>query len=182
VPGRDDAAFLLFVAGARRDLRHLAWLLTGDQHRAEELVQETLARTYAAWPRIRADDPGGYARRVLVNAKTDSWRRRRRERLVEDVGESRYPAPDVAEVVAYRAEIVAALRGLTARERVVVVLRYYADLSEADTAAELGVSLGTVKSTASRALAKLRDSPDLRDERATGDGPASMTLGTGRDH
>jgi RNA polymerase sigma-70 factor (sigma-E family) len=181
VPGKDDAAFVLFVAGARRDLRHLAWLLTGDQHRAEELVQETLARTYAAWPRIRRDDPTGYARRVLVNAKTDTWRRRRHERLVEDVGESRYPAADVADVVAYRAEIVAALRGLTARERAVVVLRYYADLSEADTAAELGVSRGTVKSTASRALAKLRGSPDLSDEQAAAERRASMTLDTGRD-
>jgi RNA polymerase sigma-70 factor (sigma-E family) len=180
VPGQDDAAFVLFVAGARRDLRHLAWLLTGDQHRAEELVQETLARTYAAWPRVRQDDPTGYARRVLVNAKTDAWRRRRRERLVEDVGESRYPAADVADVVAYRAEIVAALRGLTARERVIVVLRYYADLSEADTAAELGVSRGTVKSTASRALAKLRISPDLMDERATVDRQTSITVETGR--
>jgi RNA polymerase sigma-70 factor (sigma-E family) len=155
----DDAAFVAFVAGAQRDLGHLAWLLTGDTHRAEELVQDTLARTYGAWQRIRHEDPGGYARRVLVNAKTDTWRRRRREHLVDEIHDSSDRAklsPDVADVVVHRAEIVAALRVLAPRERAVVVLRYYADLSEVDTAAELGVSIGTVKSTASRALAKVR--------------------------
>jgi len=157
-----DEAFVAFVAGAQRELSKLAWLLTGDRHRAEDLVQDTVARTYAAWHRVRREDPMAYARRVLVNAKTDTWRRRRREQLVAEVPEvaRRFSSSDVASEVVRRHEVVAALRTLADRERAVVVLRYYADLSEADTAAALGISLGTVKSTASRALSKLRAVPD----------------------
>jgi RNA polymerase sigma-70 factor (sigma-E family) len=171
----DDEAFTAFVAGAQRDLGHLALLLTGDRHRAEELVQDTLARTYGVWRRIGQDNPTGYARRVLVNAHTDSWRRRGREDLVDQVqdtaGATGSSAPDLTDAVVHRAEIVAALRALTHRERAVLVLRYYADLSEADTAAELGVSVGTVKSTPSRALSKLRDAAataPTREQTATG--------------
>jgi RNA polymerase sigma-70 factor (sigma-E family) len=150
-----DEAFVAFVAGAQSSLHHVAWLLTGDVHQAEELVQDTLVRTYGAWPRVRDDDPYAYTRRVLVNAKTDTWRRRRREDLVEEPPEPSAGRAD-EDAVDDRLALVAALRALTGRERAVLVLRYFADLSEAATAAELGISVGTVKSTASRALAKLR--------------------------
>jgi RNA polymerase sigma-70 factor (sigma-E family) len=154
--GRDDEAFIAFVASSQRRLLQLAWLFTGDSHRAEELVQEALVRTYAVWHRVRADDPFGYTRRVLVNAKTDSWRRRSREDLVRDTPEPQVAGPDPSDAAADHASVVAALQTLAPRERAVVVLRYYVDLSEAETAHELRMSVGTVKSTASRALAKLR--------------------------
>jgi RNA polymerase sigma factor (sigma-70 family) len=93
---------------------------------------------------------------VLINANIDSWRRRRREQLVEQPPEPSDAVADVAEAVDQRTTVIRAMRALAPRERAVVVLRYYLDLSEADTAAELGVTVGTVKSTASRALAKLR--------------------------
>jgi RNA polymerase sigma-70 factor (sigma-E family) len=155
-----------FVAGAQSSLHHLAWLLTGDVHRAEELVQDTLVRIYGAWPRVRDDDPYAYTRRVLVNAKTDTWRRRRREDLVEEPPEPEGTTSAGEDAVDDRLSLVAALRALTGRERAVLALRYFADLSEAATAAELGVSVGTVKSTASRALAKLRDADRHPRERA----------------
>lgn len=158
VMGReDDEEFVAFVSGAQLRLHRVAWLLTGDVHRAEELVQESLVRTYGAWSRVRHDDPFAYTRRVLVNAKTDSWRRRRREDLVSQDPEPTTPRADEFARVDGRLELAAALRALSARERAVLVLRYFVDLSEVDTAAELRVSVGTVKSTASRALAKLRE-------------------------
>ena len=120
-------------------------------------MQEALVRTYGAWSRIQNDDPAAYARRVLVNARTDSWRRRRQEHLVEEPPEPPPTPRDPVAVIDERLALVSALRSLSGRERAVIVLRYFVDLSEADTAAELGVSVGTVKSTASRALAKLRD-------------------------
>lgn len=176
---RDDESFATFVRASERQLHHLAWLFTGDGHRAEELVQDTLVRTYAVWHRVRQDDPFGYTRRVMVNAKTDAWRRRRREHLVGEVPEptSGPSSRDVAVDVAGRSALVAALQTLTARERAVVVLRHYVDLSEGETATELGISVGTVKSTASRALAKLRaDAEAERDESFRHDRAGSVTV------
>src|SRR6218665_3074163 len=76
-----DEEFAAFMAAHGDALLRTAWYLTGDQHRAEELAQQALVRTYAAWPRVRSGDPGAYARRVLVNQRVDTWRRRRREVL-----------------------------------------------------------------------------------------------------
>jgi RNA polymerase sigma-70 factor (sigma-E family) len=157
-----DEAFTAFVAAAEPRLLRAAWLLTGDGHRAEELVQDTLVRTYAVWNRVSGTDPYAYARRTLVNARTDSWRRRRKEQLTGALPEPL--GPDHADVVVARSEVTAALQRLRPRERQVVVLRYYLDRSEAETADELGVSLGTVKSTASRALARLRESETTPDQ------------------
>jgi RNA polymerase sigma-70 factor (sigma-E family) len=156
-PRRDDPddAFTAFAVSSSSSLARTAWLLTGDTHRAEELVQEALVRTYLAWRRVRRDDAVAYTRRVLVNLHTDSWRRGRREAL-------RAEPPDVvrddhpASIAEDRDTVVRSLALLTERERTIVVLRYYVDLSEAEVAAELGISVGTVKSTASRALARLR--------------------------
>lgn len=151
------------MTGATSGLARTAWLLTGDREQARDLVQTALTRTYAAWGRVRREDAHAYARRVLVNAHTD-WRRRRPWRehpTAIDVEPPARPGPGGADLVDERAALVAALRTLARRERAVVVLRYYADLSEAETADALGISRGAVKSLASRALAKLRVCPEL---------------------
>lgn len=158
-----------FAAAATRPLLRLGWLLTGDAEQAQDLAQTTLIRTYGAWHRVRHGDPGGgdalgYARRVMVNLHTD-WLRRRPWRE-----QPRAELPDTGThdggqgAVEDRAALVAALQALTRRERAAIVLRYYVDLSEQETAQTLGVSVGTVKSVCSRALAKLRTSPALRDD------------------
>jgi RNA polymerase sigma-70 factor (sigma-E family) len=160
-----DAEFTTFVATHQADLLRTAWLLCGDAHRAEELTQQALVRTYGAWARAGAGDPLAYARRVLVNLRIDAWRRRRREVLLPpaEMPDDGSPAgasqpPDDAARHADRDQLVRALAKLSARQRRVVVLRHLVGMSEADVAADLGVSVGTVKSTASRALAQLRAS------------------------
>ena len=112
-------------------------------------------RTYAAWSRVRRDDAYAYARKVLVNHVTDRWRRRLREYPVGDLPELD-GAPDLADEVALRHWLTGALATLTVKERAVIVLRYLFDLPEAAVAKDLGITVGTVKSTSSRALAKLR--------------------------
>lgn len=156
-----DEEFTAFVAAHADALLRTAWLLVGDAHRAEELVQQALVRTYTAWHRARAGDPLAYARRILVNLRTDTWRRRRHEVLVDGVPDDATrlgarPERDHAEDHASRDRLVRALATLTARQRRVVVLRHVLGLSEAEVADHLNVSVGTVKSTTSRALALLR--------------------------
>ncbi|VTR77107.1 RNA polymerase sigma-E factor [Cellulomonas hominis] len=163
VPGRAtaagrDAEFAAFMTTAAPALARTAWLLCGDAHQADELVQQALVRTYLAWPRARERDPLAYARRVLANLRIDTWRRRRREVLVDPVDLPHGAAPSGADRQADRDQLVRALATLSARQRRVVVLRHLEGLSEAEVADDLGVSVGTVKSTASRALARLRDS------------------------
>lgn len=150
-----------FVRSASGSLLHTAWLLTGDRHRAEDLVQGALVRTYAAWGRVRAEDATAYARRVLVNAHTDWWRRRpwREEPSGDALPEA--PGPDPAGRADDRDALIRALAALGRRERAIVVLRYYADLDVETVADLLGVTAGTVKSASSRALAKLRVSAEL---------------------
>ena len=162
-----DSEFAEFMASATPALARTAWLLCGDRHRAEELVQQTLMKTYLAWPRARDGDPLVYARRVLANARIDSWRKQRREHLVppEDLPET--PVAAGADRQAAHDELVRALRQLTQRQRRVVVLRYLVGLSEREVAEDLGVSVGTVKTTASRALRRLRvlmEADDTHDE------------------
>jgi RNA polymerase sigma-70 factor (sigma-E family) len=138
---------------------HLAELLTGDRHVAEDLVQEVLARAYPRWHRLARDDPYAYLRRSLINARTDQWRRRLPvpvERPPEDL-----VVPDHAVAIAERDAVLRVLRDLTTRERGVVALRYYEDLTELQTAKALGITVGTVKSTTSRALRKLREHPGI---------------------
>ena len=149
-----DREFTAFMAAHSGDLLRTAWLLVGDRHRAEELTQQALVRTYTAWPRAREGDPLAYTRRVLVNLRVDTWRRHRREVLTDRPPER--GVPDAAARVADRDQLVRALALLTTRQRRVVVLRHLVGLPEAAVAEALGVSVGTVKSTASRALATLR--------------------------
>jgi len=159
-----DAEFTAFVMEHRKTLLRAAWLLVGDAHRAEELAQQALERTYVAWPRARTGDPLAYARRILVNLRTDTWRRRRREVLVEppEIVEHGGAYRD-ADRAGDRDRLARALATLTEKQRRIVVLRYLMDLSEAEVADDLSVSVGTVKSTASRALADLRAALVSRD-------------------
>lgn len=152
---RGDEEFVEFAQASSAGLLRAAYLLTGDRHAAEDAAQAALVRTYAAWSRVRRDDAFAYARRVLVNYVTDRWRRRLREYASGGLPE--HPAStDVAEEVALRQWLIGALASLTLRERAVIIMRYLFDLPEATVADDLGISLGTVKSTSSRALAKLR--------------------------
>lgn len=151
-----DTEFSVFMAQAEPVLGRMAYLLTGDRHRAEELVQQALVRTYVAWSRARDRDPLAYARRVLANARIDAWRRHRREVLVvhEDLPHGGHDGP--GDQHADRDLLVRALARLPERRRRVVVLRYLLDLGEREVADDLGISVGAVKSAASRGLAQLR--------------------------
>jgi len=148
-----EAEFRAFVDAHGASLLHAARLLTGDHHRGEDLLQSTLIKLYLRWPRV--DEPMAYARKALVTGQIDVARRRWfGERPVEAVPESGTPA-DVG-AVDQRDELRRMLATLTPRERALIVLRYYCDLSEQQAAAELGLPLGTVKSSTARALTKLR--------------------------
>jgi len=158
---RDDTAFVQFVDDRSTQLLRMAYLLSGDQHLAEELVQETLERVYVRWSRLHQGQEMAYARRVLTNLRTDRWRRVRREVVTDALPES---AARPHDTTADRDLLLRALGTLAGREREIVVLRYYCDQSESSVAQCLGISPGTVKSTASRALAKLRaqlDRPEV---------------------
>jgi len=154
-----DEDFVEFVQASSPRLLRAAYLLTGDRHVAEDAAQTALVRTYAAWSRVRREDAFAYARRVLVNHVTDRWRRRLREYATGTLPD-RPTKVDIAEEVALRQWLIGALASLTRRERAVTVMRYYFDLPEASVADELQISVGTVKSTSARALAKLRISAD----------------------
>ena len=150
---QDD--FAEFARAAWPRLRHAAWLLTGHTQDAEDLASLALARTFARWRRLLNDDPYAYARRCLVNAQIDRVRRSRGRELLTDAPPEVPVSPDL-DRSGQRRELAELLARLSDKERRVVVLRYYLDVPEAQVATELGVSVGTVKSTASRALAKLR--------------------------
>ncbi|GAB3894398.1 SigE family RNA polymerase sigma factor [Kibdelosporangium lantanae] len=152
---KGDEQFVEFVRASSQRLMHAAYLLTGDRHQAEDAVQTALARTYAAWSRVRRADAYSYTRKVLANHVIDSWRRPIREHATDDVPD-RPVHGDVAHAVIERQWLLRALDRLTGRERAVVVMRHFFDLPEAEVASELKVSVGTVKTTNSRALAKLR--------------------------
>ena len=160
----DGAEFREFMLGCQSRMVRVANLLARDRHRAEDLVQHAFAKAYAAWPRIRDGSPEAYVRRCLVNAYTDWWRRRTWwERPTEELAELSETAvaasqqvPDHAADLAERDAVARLLTELTAKERAVIVLRFYCSLSEAEIARELRVRPGTVKSTAARALARLR--------------------------
>lgn len=151
-----DAEFTAFMEQAACALARTAWLLCGDEHQAEELVQQALTRTYLSWSSARQRDPLAYTRRTLANLRIDSWRKRRREVLMppSDVPEGAVACG--AQRHAERDQLVRALATLSTRQRRIVVLRHLDGLSEREVAEDLGISVGTVKSTASRGLAQLR--------------------------
>ncbi|MFC6021175.1 SigE family RNA polymerase sigma factor [Plantactinospora solaniradicis] len=148
------AEFDDFVRTRSVTLLRVAYLLTGDRHEAEDLLQEVLEQVYVHWRRVRTV-PEAYARRALINRAASRWRRRARrpERALGDLDPS---APDGTENVLLRELVVAALRALPHRQRAAVVLRFLEDLSVADVAAALDCSEGAVKSHTARGLARLR--------------------------
>lgn len=155
-----------FVAASYGRLLRTAYLLTQDRPLAEDLVQTTLAKCWLAWRRIENDDPMPYVHRTLVNTYTAWWRRRwNTEYATEELPQAGEPGGQAG--VDDQADLAAALRRLPRRMRAAIVLRFYEDLSEAETAQVLGCSVGTVKSQTSRALAKLRIDPGLLGHAAT---------------
>ncbi len=160
--GIDDPAFRDYVRSRSRALLRTAYLLTGNVADAEDLVQSALAKTYLAWDRIEDRSAlDGYVRRAMVNTHISWWRRRRLEEFPTD------EIPDQA-IVDHSSSsdlqetLRRAIDRLPQRMRAAVMLRYYDDMSEAEVAEVLGVSLGTVKSTVSRAVAKLRIDAELQ--------------------
>ncbi|GAA4904638.1 RNA polymerase sigma-70 factor (sigma-E family) [Stackebrandtia albiflava] len=150
--------FREFVAARSAALHRAAYLLTGNWATAEDLVQTALTKTYLAWRRIgHIDSVEAYARRVLYNANASWWRRRSSgERPIDVIPEPRTAQADGGDDVAQRDLMWRYLMALPRRQRAVLVLRFYEDLSEAESARILGVSTGTIKSQTSRALANLR--------------------------
>jgi RNA polymerase sigma-70 factor (sigma-E family) len=160
-PVIDDPEFREYVIARGRALLRTAYLLTGNLADAEDLVQAALAKTYLAWDRI--EDRGaldGYVRRAMVNTHISWWRRRR----VQEFPTDELPDQAVADHAGdsdLQETLRRAIDRLPHRMRAAVVLRYYEDMTEAEVAERLGVSLGTVKSTVSRAVAKLRIDAEL---------------------
>lgn len=164
-PADARADFESWMIARQSRLLRTAYLLTGDVHAAEDLVQTTLAKLYLAWDRVSAaPSVDAYARKIMVNEHTSMWRRLWRHReVVSDT--STYDVPTAAEEYdGVSATLWNAVRALPDRQRAVVVLRYYEQLSERETADALGVTVGTVKSQASRALDTLRTHLGDRDD------------------
>lgn len=140
-----------FVRARSHALLRYGLVLTGSADDAADLVQEALLRLNSSWRRVRdKDDPEGYVRTIMARQHVSWWRSRRREHLTAEV-----PSP-VHEDEPELGEIWQRLRALPARQRAVLVLRYYEDLADGEIAARLGISQATVRSQASRALATLR--------------------------
>jgi RNA polymerase sigma-70 factor (sigma-E family) len=161
---RVDADFREFVRTRGRALLRTAYILTGNLADAEDLVQSALAKTFLAWNRIedrRALD--GYVRRAIVNTHISWWRRRRVDEYPTDEIPDQ-PAADTSGNTELHDTLQRAIDRLPHRMRAAVVLRYFEDMTEAEVADVLGVSQGTVKSTVSRAVAKLRTDSDLTAE------------------
>jgi RNA polymerase sigma-70 factor (sigma-E family) len=154
--------FRRFVVTRQRALLRTAWLLTGDWAIAEDLVQTALMRAWPHWERIRSGDRAdAYVRRIMVNKSID-WRTRRWRAEVPTEVLPETQAGGSAGSEAHHL-LLLAVRSLPPRQRATIVLRYFDDLSEADTAAAMGCSVGTVKSQSAKALATLRRHPDLAD-------------------
>ncbi|MEV5876721.1 SigE family RNA polymerase sigma factor [Streptomyces sp. NPDC052101] len=158
--------FQSFMVGRWPHLMRTAFLLTGEQHAAEDLVQSTLERVYVSWRKVgAADDPEAYVRRVMINLHARKHRKRLKEFLApkDDSGLVREVA-DTGDRIAQaddRGALLKALAQLPLRQREAVVLRYWEDLTETQAAEAMGCSVGTVKSNAAKGIAKLRAIPAL---------------------
>jgi RNA polymerase sigma-70 factor (sigma-E family) len=164
---QEPDGFREFVAARSPALLRSAWLLTGDEALAQDLVQTALARVWPRWSRLAEPSLAeAYVRRVIATTYANWWRRRwRAEQPTADVPD-RTGARDEFTVAEARHDLAAALAILTPRQRAVLVLRYFEDLTEVQTADALGCSVGTVKSQAHKALARLRQNPWLADQSA----------------
>lgn len=149
--------FRSFASTRSRRLHQVAYLLCGDWHLANDVVQETLAKAFQHWQRVlRAESPDAYVRRMLINEMRRHWRSRHDVVVPADALDWQTPVPDTAEAVMRRADLLQALQTLPERQRAAVVLRYLEGMSQRETAAALGCSEGTVKSHTFRALNALR--------------------------
>lgn len=164
---RDRADFERYVEQRSPRLLRTAYLLCRDWATAEDLVQTALAKAWFAWRRVGAD-PDPYVYRILANTHASWWRRRWRGEVPTDVVPEMTDANDPASAIGTRETLRACLAALPARQRAVIVLRYFEDLPDAAIAEVLGCSVVTVRSQASRALAKLRLDPEARAAIVTG--------------
>ena len=157
---RAEFEFERFAAAHADGLLRAAYLMVGDRAEAEDVVQECMLRVARRWPRVRnMEHPGSYARRVMVNLVLDDAPKRTRRNTELVVAETPGPPGDggaTAASLESRTDLIRALAALPARQRTVLVLRYFADLPETEVAAALNCSVGTVKSSSSRALERLR--------------------------
>jgi RNA polymerase sigma-70 factor (sigma-E family) len=167
--GSGNAEFESWLTAREGALQRTAHLLTGDVHAAQDLVQTTLTKLYRGWDRFRdVGNLDAYARQMLVNEYRTAWRRpvSRAEHLVEVVPD--LPAPEPPSYDGSRETVWRFVCSLPPKQRAVLVLRFYEQLSEAEIAQLMGISVGTVKSQSSRAIAALRarlaDHPELSDE------------------
>jgi RNA polymerase sigma-70 factor (sigma-E family) len=155
----DDAGFTEWAAGHQRQLLRSAYLVTGDLHRAQDLVQEAMVKVALRWSRLESGNPTAYARTIIVRDNISWWRRQR------DV-----PSPEHDDLATVSSDpetalvVQRSLARLAPRQRAVLVLRHFDDLTERETAEILGITVGTVKSTNAAALARLREgAPELLD-------------------
>ena len=161
---RQDAEFREFMHARWPAMVRLAYGLTGDQGHAEDVAQAAFARAYASWPRVRrSGDPDAYVRQIVINENRNRFRKHRVAEQLTDSVLIDVPWTDATHESDERSALIAALQRLGPRQRAVIVLRYWLDLTEQETAAALNCSVGTVKSQASRALATLRESIELVD-------------------
>lgn len=157
-PHDDEDAFRAFVVARTPALSRTAYLLTGDAHLAEDLVQTALLKAAKHWHRIEGDHEA-YVRRILYTQNVSWWRTRRHAR---EHGLGGYDAPAAQPDTDLRLSLEQALALLTTRQRTILVLRYFEDMTETQAAAVLGIGAGTVKSIARQALARLRTlAPEL---------------------
>ncbi len=158
MPENHEDDFTDFVSASSARLLRTAYLVTGDAQQAQDLLQTALERTYRRWGRVRRKElPEAYVRRMIVNAATDAWRSGRGRQNIAFDEAAIPPIPDAAvDGVIARQALLASVRELPAGQRAVLVLRYFDDLTEAETARVLGCSVGTVKSQHARAIARLR--------------------------
>ena len=156
----DEQSFTAWAAARQHALLRSAYLLTLDNGRAEDLVQEALVKVASRWGRLRDQQPEAYARQVIYRDNVSWWRRHRRERLTDAPPER--SVTGAGQLAESRLMLRAALARLTEGQRAVLVMRYFDDLSEAETARLLGVAVGTVKSQTHAALRRLREcAPEL---------------------
>ncbi|MFM5903499.1 MAG: SigE family RNA polymerase sigma factor [Microbacteriaceae bacterium] len=185
-----DDEFAAYVRARQHRLLRAAYLVCGDAHLAEDLLQQALTKVALRWEQLRSQDPDAYARRILYRDAISAWRRTRRESLSESLsgalsggtaetvaqagpwGGTNDVGGNLASGVADRVDLQRALATLTPKQRAVLVLRFFEDRTEADTADVLGVTVGTVKSQTHAALVRLRERiPDLAPSLTRGEHP-----------
>lgn len=156
-----DDEFAEFATAATPGLLRTAWLICGDPSQAEDLVQSAMVKVYLRWGKLRHTQPRAYARKCILNAHIDNHRRGKRESTVSEMPEQLHHDREPEDT----SHVVRLLATLPARERQVVVMRHYAGLTEAEVSDLLNISIGTVKSSASRGLAKLREALAVEDQK-----------------